>query len=600
MPHPLTRLLQGAVPLVGTLRAHTGADLRGDLMAGLTTAVMLVPQGMAYAMLAGLPPIVGLYASTLPLVLYALFGTSRQLAVGPVAMVSLLVAAGVGSVTPQGSEAYLAMAVLLAGMVGLIQLAMGLGRLGFLVNFLSHPVVSGFTSAAALIIGLSQLKHLLGVDIPRSHHVHLIIGRAATELGSVHVITLLLGASAILVLVTLKRWRPTFPSALVVVLLGTAAVALFGLDQRGVSIVGAVPQGLPALALPSLEWSTIRQLLPTALTISLVGFMESISVAKALARKGHYEVDANQELVGLGLANLGGALVGAYPVTGGFSRTAVNAQAGARSGLAAIITACLIAGTLLLLTPLFYYLPRAVLAAIIMVAVFSLVDIKEVVHLWRVKRSDLAMLVITFAATLILGIEQGILLGVGASLLAVILRTTRPHTALLGRVPGTHAYRNIVNYPEAITTPGIIALRVDAPFYFGNINFLKETMARLEREHCTAPLRAMVINASSINSLDASADAALHEITEDLHQRGIQLFFAEVREPVRQVMRRSGLADLLGEDHFFLTVRRAVEAAATEVRVIPSIPRNQHPRRSHEGHLTPGVNPPLSMPPRAS
>ena len=597
MKQSMKRVLNQALPLVGILRAHTAQDLRGDLMAGLTTAVMLVPQGMAYAMLAGLPPIVGLYAATLPLVLYALFGTSRQLAVGPVAMVSLLVAAGVGSITPQGSPAYLGMAVLLAGMVGVIQLGMGLGRLGFLVNFLSHPVVSGFTSAAALIIGLSQLKHLLGVEIPRSHHVHVILTRAAGELGSVHLITLALGAGAVAVLLLLKRWRPTFPGALAVVLLGTAAVALFRLDQHGVSIVGAVPQGLPALALPTLDWVTIIKLLPTALTISLVGFMESISVAKAFARKGHYEVDANQELVGLGLANLGGAMVGAYPVTGGFSRTAVNAQAGARSGLAAIITAGLIAATLLLLTPLFHYLPRAVLAAIIMVAVFGLIDIKEVGHLWRVKRSDLAMLVITFAATLALGIEQGIVVGVGASLLAVILRTTRPHTALLGRIPGTHGYRNVANYPEAITTPGIIALRVDAPFYFGNVNFLKETMARLEREHCSAPPRAMVINASSINSLDASADAALHEIVEDLEERGIRLYFAEVREPVRQVMLRSGLVARLGEERFFLTVRRAVEAASAQGSMIPSSSRTIHTRRTHESRLTPGASASLSMPP---
>jgi len=562
MPSNLITLAARQLPLLRTLRGHDGRAVRDDLTAGLTTAVMLVPQGMAYAMLAGLPPITGLYASTLPLVLYALFGTSRQLAVGPVAMVSLLVATGIGAMSPAGPAEYIALAVLLAAMVGFIQLAMGVGRLGFMVNFLSHPVVSGFTSAAALIIGLSQLKHLLGLQIPRSHHVHEILLSAGRQLGQVQPITLAIGGAAIALLLLLKRWRPAFPGALAVVVLGTAAVALFRLDQHGVAIVGTVPEGLPALALPSFSLATLRELLPIALTISLVGFMESISVAKAFARKGHYEVDANRELVGLGLANLGGALVGAYPVTGGFSRTAVNAQAGARSGLAAIVTAAIVATTLLLLTPLFYYLPRAVLAAIIMVAVFGLVDLREVRHLWRVKRSDLAMLLITFGATLSFGIEQGIVVGVVSSLLAVILRTTRPHVAVLGRVPGTHAYRNVENNPGAVTPPGIIALRIDAQFYFGNVNFFKETIHRLEHE-CTEPLRAIVINAASINNLDATAADAVQEIAEDLAARGVELYFAEVRAPVLEIMRRAGLVELLSEDKFFLTVRRAIEAAST-------------------------------------
>jgi len=552
--------LAGHVPLVQVLGTHRGEDLRADLTAGLTTAVMLVPQAMAYAMLAGLPPIVGLYASTLPLLVYSVFGTSRQLAVGPVAMVSLLVAAGVGALAPHGSPQYIAYAVLLAAMVGGIQLAMGVARMGFLVNFLSHPVVSGFTSAAALIIGFSQLKHLLGLEIPRSHHVHQILLSAVAKIDEVHLVTLAIGAAAVLLLLLAKRIRPLFPSALLVVVLGTAAVGLLRLDLHGVAIVAHVPEGLPSLALPAFDPQAIRQLLPIAITIALVGFMESISVAKAFARRSHYDVDANKELVGLGLANLFGSVVGAYPVTGGFSRTAVNAQAGARSGLAGIITAALVALTLLLLTPLFFYLPKAVLAAIIMVAVFGLVDVREVRHLYKVKRSDLGMLLVTFTATLALGIEEGILVGVGTSLLLVILRTTKPNTAILGRIPGTHAYRSVVRHPEAVTTPGVVVLRMDAQFFFGNVNFLKETIRKLERE-AKEPFSALVINASSINQIDASADAALHEIAQDLKEHGIELLFAEVRGPVLDVMRRSGLVDLLGEDHFFLTVRRAVERA---------------------------------------
>lgn len=552
--------LAKVMPSIDWVRSYHRQDLSGDVTAGLTVAVMLIPQGMAYALLAGLPPIIGLYASIVPLAIYALFGSSRQLAVGPVAMVSLLVATGVGAIAKPGSGEFIAYAILVSLMVGAIQLGMGVFRLGFLVNFLSHPVVSGFTSAAALIIGFSQLKHLLGVDIQRSHHVHSILWQALQKLGEVNVLTVAIGVGSVVLLMVLKRVKKTFPAALAVVVLGTLAVWLFGLHEQGVAIVGAVPAGLPKPSLPPLDWKAISALLPIALTISFVGFMESISVAKAVARRHRYEVDANQELKGLGLANIAGSLFSAYPVTGGFSRTAVNDQAGARTPLASLITAGVIALALLFLTPLFYYLPKAVLAAIIMVAVFGLVDIAEVKHLWKVKRSDLALLLLTFVATLTLGIEAGILTGVGASLLWFVVRTTRPHTARLGRLPGGEAYRNVDNHPEAQTVEGVLALRIDAQFYFGNVTFLKETLRRLEVEH--GPLRAVVIDASSINQLDSSAAGALDEIAEDHRERGIALTFAGVKHPVMDVMRRAHLDQKLGEDAFFLSVHEAVMRAS--------------------------------------
>jgi len=552
------------VPLLGTLRGYSRADFMGDLPAGLTTAVMLIPQGMAYAMLAGLPPIVGLYASTVPLVLYALFGTSRQLAVGPVAMVSLLVATSVSTLATPGSPEYVGYAVVLMVMVGVLQLAMGLGRLGFLVNFLSHPVVSGFTSAAALIIGLSQLKHLLGVDLGGGHHVHTILIGAVERVGQWHVPTIALGLASIALLVALKRWKPAFPSALVVVVLATLATVGLGLAGEGVKIVGEVPRGLPALSLPEFDAAALQALFPTALAIALVGFMESISVAKAFARRNRYEVNANQELVGLGLANLVGGLFQGYPVTGGFSRTAVNAQAGARTGVAAVITAAVIALTLLFLTPLFHSLPKAVLAAIIMVAVFGLIDVREVKHLWHVKRGDLLQLGVTFVATLSLGIEEGILVGVATALLGFVVRTTRPHTAVLGRLPGTDVWRNVQRFPEAEIEPGVLALRVDAQFYFGNVTFLKgfvsDALRRRAREDRT-PVRAVVLDASSINQLDSSADSALHEIAQDLRARGVDLWLANVKGPVRDVMQRSGFDRVLGADHFTYSVDAAVAAA---------------------------------------
>jgi SulP family sulfate permease len=544
------------MPFLSWLPQYDRKNLRGDVLAGLTTAVMLIPQAMAYAMLAGLPPIHGLYASIVPLAIYALFGTSRDLAVGPVAMVSLLVATGVGALADTGSEMFIAYAILLALMVGVLQLVMGVAKLGFLVNFLSHPVISGFTSAAALIIGFSQLKHLLGVDIERSKHVHEILMQAFAHLGDIQPITLAIGAAAVLLLLGLKKWKPNFPRALAVVALGTGAVYFLGLHEAGVAIVGSVPAGLPSPAMPTIDFEAMKQLMPIALTISLVGFMESISVAKAFANRKKYEVDANQELVGLGLANIGGAFFRGYPVTGGFSRTAVNAAAGSKTGVASLITAGVVALALIFLTPLFYYMPKAILAAIIMVAVFGLVDVAEVKHLWKVKRSDLALLAITFAATLTLGIEEGIATGVGASLLWFVVRTTRPHFAVLGRLPGTDAYRNVKNYSEAETLEGVLMVRMDAQFYFGNVSFLKEKLSKLE-ENVEGRLKAVVIDASSMNQLDSSADQALHELAVAYRDRGVKLLIANVKQPVWEVLEKSHFVENHGKDHFFLTMHEA-------------------------------------------
>lgn len=544
-------------PFLSWLRHYDKKNVSSDLSAGFTVAVMLIPQSMAYAMLAGLPPIIGLYSSVVPLLIYALFGSSRQLAVGPVAMVSLLVAAGVGQIAEQGTEQYIMMAVMLAAMVGIIQFLMGITRLGFLVNFFSHPVISGFTSAAALIIGLSQLKHLLGFSIERSHHVHQILLQAITQIQSTHVVTLLIGLGSISILLVLKRWKPVFPGALLVVILATAVVSIFDLKRSGVKVVGSIPEGLPVFAIPHIDASALETLLPIALTIAFVGFMESISVAKALATRYRYPINANQELIGLGMANIFGAFFKAYPVTGGFSRSAVNAQAGAKTGLASLITAAVIAITLLFLTPLFHNLPVSVLAAIIMVAVFGLIDLKEVRHLFRVNRIDLAMLIITFLATLIMGIEPGILTGVVLSLIIFILRSTRPHYAFLGRIPQTNIFRNVKRFPQAREIKGVAILRIDASFYFGNVNFLKEKIDELMfREK--RPLKAVVLDMSSVNFLDSSADSALHEIWSELDELGIRLLIANVKGPVRDVMKRSCLHQKIGAQHFFYSLQDAV------------------------------------------
>ncbi|MCB9701839.1 MAG: solute carrier family 26 protein [Myxococcales bacterium] len=559
MPPTLTRFF----PILRWLPGYRRENLRGDIIAGLTTAVMLIPQGMAYAMLAGLPPIVGLYASVTPLIAYALFGTSRELAVGPVAMDSLLVAAGVGAIAAAGSPEYIAYAVLLALMAGVLQIGMGLARLGFLVNFLSQPVISGFTSAAALIIGLSQLKHLIGVPLQASNLIHEIAREVGTHIGETHLLTVAIGAGAIVVLQLLKKLRPRFPRALAVVVITTLVVWIFRLDLQGVKIVGEVAAGLPSPALPEIKMEAVTELLPTALAIALVAFMEAISVSKAIATRKRYEVDANQELVAIGAANVAASLFRAYPVTGGFSRTAVNDQAGAQTPLAGLITAFVISIALLFFTPLLHFLPKATLAAIIMTAVFGLIDLKQVGHLWQVKRSDLALLGVTFAAVLAIGIQSGILVGVAASLLWFVVRTTRPHFAVLGRLPGTEVFRNVRHAPEAITYPGILILRIDAQFYFGNVSFLRSTLRELEAA-AAEPLRAVVLDASAINNLDSSADGALHEIAAEYAERGITLVFAGVKGPVREVMARSGFIDRIGAGAFFLSDHDAIAALTGE------------------------------------
>ena len=558
MKHTLLKYVPAAQWMGNYQKQH----LSGDLSAGITVAVMLVPQGMAYAMLAGLPPIVGLYASIVPLLVYALFGTSRQLAVGPVAIVSLMTAAGIGGIVNDASiETYVAYAILLALMVGVIQLVMGVAKAGILVTFLSHPVISGFTSAAALIIGFSQLKHLLGLEIPRSHHIHEIVSKAVTQWNETHLLTLLIGLASITLLVLLKRWKPMLPGALIVVVLSTLAVWGFNLHEHGIKIVGDVPAGFPSPQLPDFELDVISALLPTAIAISLISFMESISVAKAFARKNKYEVNANQELIGLGLANIAGSFFKAYPVTGGFSRTAVNGQAGANTPLASLITAIVISLVLMFFTPLFYFLPKAVLAAIIISAIFTLIDWQEAKHLYHVKRSDFATLSITFFATLSLGIEQGILLGVAISLMWIILRSSRPHTAILGRVPGTRLYRNLKKYPDAEQQDGVLILRIDAQFYFGNASYLKDFINNHIRIS-TKPIKSIVIEAAGINQIDSSADAVLHDIVEDLKSKGITFYIASVKYPVLEVMTKSGLREFIGNDKFFLDLHEAVQHAS--------------------------------------
>jgi len=511
---------------------------------------MLIPQGMAYALIAGLPPIYGLYASLAPLIVYAFFGTSRQLAVGPVAMISLLVAAGITPLAGGDAARHIELALVLAVMVGLFQFVLGLARFGFLSNFMSHSVLTGFTAAAALIIGLSQLKHLLGVPLSGSSNIFQILGEAWGSAAEVHLLTVVIGLTSIALVWILRKRRPRWPGGLAAVALSTLVVWGFHLADAGVRVVGDIPGGLPGLAFPVPSLDTFRALLPTALTITLIGFTESIAVAKVYATKNRYEVDANQELVALGLANLIGGFLMAYPTTGGFSRTAVNAQAGARTNLAAVFSAGLIGLTLLFLTPLFYYMPQAVLAAVVMVAVIGLIDFKEVQFLWRADRRDLVLMAITFGATLWLGIEEGILVGVVSSLAMVLHEGSNPHTAVMGRIPGSDVFRNILRHPNAIVQAGVVIFRMDANLYFFNAGYLRE---RINTIVASDPaLHTLILDAYPVNQIDASGIHALREVLETLRRQNIRLLVSGVKGPVMDKLQASGLAEAIGVAHFFM------------------------------------------------
>lgn len=528
-----------------------------DIGAGLAVGAMLVPQAMAYALLAGLPPEVGLYASTVPLVLYAFFGTSRQLAVGPVAIVSLLTATTLATVADEGTAGYVAAAGLLALLVGAVHIVLGLARLGFLTRLLSHPVLVGFTSAAALIIGASQIKHVLGVSLDNDDHFHETVWELAQKASDAHGLTLAVGVGAIALMVGLKRWLPVLPGALVAVVITTVASAVWNLQDRGVKVVGDIPQGLPPLTVPD-EFGIVGTLLPAALVITLVGYMESIAVGKVYARRNRYEIDANRELLGLGAANIGSGLFGGYPVTGGFSRTAVNAEAGARTKLASLVSAAVITLVIVALTPLFEQLPSATLGAIVVVAVAKLFDVAEIFHIRELKTADFVTLVVAFLATLAFGVELGIGVAVVASIVVVAVRMMTPHTAELARLPGTTLYRNVGRYPDAERVPGVAILRFDVSLSYLNVEFVKRRVHSLVADSGD-DLRAVVLDASGVNDIDTSAVEALTELLVELDEQGIAVHLASTKGPVRDVLMRAGTYQQLG-DRVHDQVHDAVEA----------------------------------------
>lgn len=562
------------LPVLDWLPAYRRADLGGDLNASVITAIMLVPQSMAYALLAGLPPEMGLYSGIFPLILYAVFGTSRTLAVGPVALVSLMVASTINHLSQTLPERVAEIPLTLALLVGVISVAMGLLRVGFVVNFISHHVISGFTSAAALVIAFSQLGHLMGIDLPRTHNVLAILGEAHDQLSAVNPASLTIGIAAIAVLLfflfgltpvlgrlglrgtTAQIAGKTGPLIVVV----TATLLVFALDlaeTRAVSIVGTIPQGLPPFTVPAIDLVLLEALAGPALLISFVGFLESVSVAKALASRRRQKIGANQELVALGMANIAASFSGGYPVTGGFSRSSVNFSAGAHTPLASVVTALIVALTALFLTPLFYFLPKAVLAAIIIVAVLGLVDIRTLKGSWQYSRADTLALAGTFVSVFLVGIETGIVIGIGISILMHLWRASRPHVAVVGRVPGTEHFRNLKRHDVRLA-PRATAIRVDETLFFANAAWfenwvLSHIADNPEAEH-------LVLICTAINYIDGTALETLERLEEELHNAGVTLHLAEVKGPVMDRLRAAGFDRHLGPSRIHISTHAAMTA----------------------------------------
>ena len=551
------RRLRRLLPALEWLGTYQRADALSDGMAALIVTVMLIPQSLAYAMLAGLPAEVGLYASMLPLLGYALFGSSRTLAVGPVAVASLMTAAAVSKVAESGTDQYLAAAVILALLSGAMLSAMALLRLGWIANLLSHPVISGFITASGILIAASQIKHILGVPAG-GHTLVEIFSSLAPQLIAVHIPTLLIGLGSLVFLFwSRKKLRallqklslPTLAVDLLsragpalAVIVSTIVVARLGLDQQGVRVVGNVPAGLPALGLPQFDAGLWKALLVPAFLISLIGFVESVSVAQTLAARRRQQINPNHELAGLGAANIGSAISGGFPVTGGFARSVVNFDAGAATPMAGIFTAIAIGLTTLFLTGWFTFLPNATLAATIIVAVLSLVDFGIIRRTWRYSRIDFSAMMLTMLGVFTIGVEAGVVMGVAASLLLFLWRTSSPHIAVVGQVPGTEHFRN-VNRHQVITSPTVLSVRVDESLYFANARFLEDSVYKSALQHPTT--RHVVLQCSAVNLIDASALESLEALSQRLQNAGVTLHLSEVKGPVMDALKKVDFAEHL-------------------------------------------------------
>jgi SulP family sulfate permease len=539
------------IPALQWARSYNRGLLASDLLAAVIVTTMLIPQGMAYATLAGLPPKMGLYASILPLVGYALFGSSRTLAVGPVAIVSLMTFAFLQDLAPPESAEYIGAAITLAALSGAMLIVLGLLRLGFLTNLLSHPVITGFSTGAGIVIAVSQVRHLLGVKAQGETLVEMAVA-LVKQATAVNLPTLVIGLLALGFLFSVRRWlkgllAPTGLNGtlteilsksgpLMAVILSTLLVTVLGLNDWGVRVVGSIPQGLPSIALPALDGALLVELLPAAALISIIGFAESVSVAKTLAARQRQRIEPDQELIGLGVANIAAAVSGAYPVTGGLSRSVVNFEAGAVTPMAGVFTAAGLALSTILFTPLLSNLPAAVLAAIIIVAVSTLIDIAGLRRIWNYSKTDFAVAAVTILVVLGTGVETGIIAGVVLSLVLFLWHTSRPHMAVVGQVPGTEHFRNILRH-DVITSETVLSVRIDESLYFVNARYLEDRIYHLAMEQ--PALKHVVLMCPAVNVIDASALESLECLMRRLNAAGVMLHLSEIKGPVCDALKRS-------------------------------------------------------------
>ena len=546
-------------PILDWLPNYKKSMLWGDAVSGITAGILAIAQGMAYAMIAGLPPVFGLYAALTPQIIYVLMGTSRQLSIGPVAMDSLIVAAGIGTLHIVGVDQYIAAAVFLALFVGVIQVLLGTLKLGFLVNFLSKPVLNGFISAAAIIIGFSQLKHLFRIDMMQTNKIHILLQEVVSNISETHFLSFGLGVIGIILIKVFQKINKKIPAILIVVSLGTLVLYLTQWQLIGIKIVGDIPNGLPEFGVPSFDKNQLLDLLPVAITLAVVGFTEAISIAKAIEEKHtEYEVDPNQELIAIGSGNIIGSFAQSYPATASFSRSAIQDQGGAKSGIASLFSAGLVLLTLLFLTPLFYYLPIPILAAIIMVSIFGLIDFKYPIKLWEKNRDESLAFFITFIITMSVGIPQGILFGVLFSLLTMIYRTSKPHIAILGKVKNTEYYKNISRFEkDVVIEENILIFRFDAQLYFGNQNFFKKELLN-QVELKGNKLELIIINAEAINYIDSSALTMLEKLCVDIKNSGVKIMISGAIGPIRDIIFNHKLIKIIGPENLAIKTSEAV------------------------------------------
>ena len=520
---------------------------------------MLIPQGMAYAYLAGLPPIYGLYGGLFPLLVYAFLGTSRHLSVGPVAVTSLLIIAGIGGLAEPMSPEYIQLVLMCGLMVGVFQIAMAILRLGFSINFLSHPVIAGFTSAAAVIVSINQLKDIFGFSIPRMKHSYQTLLYAFENLDQTNLITISMVAISVTICLVLKKINRAIPGMLIVVVIGTVSTWFWGLNEIGVDIVKDIPQGLPPFKTYAFNLETFKLLLPTAITITLICMVESIGIGKAIeAKHNFYKIRPNQELLALGLGKAIGAFFQAMPSSGSFGRSALNHEMKARTPLSSLIAAGVVALTLFVFTPALYYLPKCILASIIVLAVISLFDLKEAIYLHKTHRQDFWNMIITFAVTLIIGIEEGVLTGVALSIIKMLMRSARPHIAILGKVPGTAIYRNVNRYDDVEQIDNILVLRFDDQLYFGNVAHFKDNIKELINKS-EGKYKFLLLDASGIHDIDSEGVRALREINHFLNKQKVKLGLSGVIGPVRDMLYQSGFNEVLGKSNYFLHIDDAIK-----------------------------------------